>query len=110
MGLKAKVKYLRISPTKARLVADLVRGKRIDSALNILMATPKKAAGIIVKVIKSAVANASQNKSIDVDNLYIKKIFVDGGPVLKRFRPRAMGRATRIRRRTSHITVILEEM
>jgi large subunit ribosomal protein L22 len=110
LEVRAKVKYLRISPRKARLVVDLVRNKRIDSALNILTVTQKRASRMIIKMLKSAVANASQNKSIDVDNLYIKKIFVDGGPMLKRFRPRAMGRTTRIRRRTSHITVILEEI
>jgi len=105
LEIKAKGKYLRISPQKARLVVDLVRGKKVDLALNILTATQKKASRIITKIIKSAVANAAQNKSIDVDNLYIKRIFVDGGPMLKRFRPRARGRATRIRKRTSHINV-----
>jgi large subunit ribosomal protein L22 len=109
MEAKALARFIRISPQKARLIADLVRGKNVEEAINTLRFMPKKAARIIRKVVESAVANASQNEAIDVDTLYVKKIFVDGGPMLKRIRPRAMGRATRILKRTSHITVILDE-
>ncbi|RLA93079.1 MAG: 50S ribosomal protein L22 [Deltaproteobacteria bacterium] len=109
METQATARYIRISPRKARYVADLIKGKKVEEALDILTFTPRKASSIISRVLKSAVANASQNESIDVDTLYIKKIFVDGGPILKRFRPRAMGRANRIRKRTSHITVVLDE-
>jgi large subunit ribosomal protein L22 len=109
MESKAVGKYIRISPQKARLVADVVRGMGVDKALTALRFMPKKGAGILRKVIESAVANATQDKHIDVDNLYIKKIFIDGGPSLKRISPRAMGRATGIIKRSSHITVILDE-
>jgi large subunit ribosomal protein L22 len=88
---------------------DQVRGKRVEDALNMLAFAPQKGANIVKKLINSAVANAQQNSDIDVDKLYINKIFADEGPVLKRFRPRAMGRATRILKRTSHLTVILDE-
>jgi large subunit ribosomal protein L22 len=90
-------------------VADLIRGKKVEDALDILAFTPRKASRLISKLVKSAIANAGQNESIDVDTLFIKKVFVNGGPTLKRFRPRAMGRATTIRKRTSHITVVLDE-
>lgn len=109
MEAKAVGKYIRISPQKARLVADVVRGMGVDKALTTLRFMPKKGAGILRKVIESAVANATQNDQIDVDTLYIKKIFIDGGPSLKRISPRAMGRATGIIKRTSHITVVLDE-
>ena len=109
MEAKAIAKNIRISPQKARLVADLVRGNDVESAINTLRFMPKKAARIIRKLIESAVANANQNEAIDVDTLYVKKVFVDGGPMLKRIRPRAMGRATRILKRSSHITVVLDE-
>jgi large subunit ribosomal protein L22 len=109
MESKAVGKYIRISPQKARLVADVVRGMGVDKALTTLRFMPKKGAGILRKVIESAVANATQDEHIDVDNLYIKKIFIDGGPSLKRISPRAMGRATGIIKRSSHITVVLDE-
>jgi large subunit ribosomal protein L22 len=109
MEARAVGKYIRISPQKARLVADVVRGMDVDNAITTLRFMPKKGAGIIRKVVESAVANATQDDQIDVDNLYIKKIFIDGGPSLKRIRPRAMGRATGIIKRTSHITVVLGE-
>jgi large subunit ribosomal protein L22 len=109
MEAKAIVKNIRISPQKARLVADLVRGNDVETALNTLRFMPKKGARILRKLIESAIANANQNEAIDVDTLYVKKIFVDGGPMLKRIRPRAMGRATRILKRSSHITVVLDE-
>jgi large subunit ribosomal protein L22 len=108
MEVKAKLRFTRIAPRKARLVADLIRGKRSEEALNILTFTPKAAARVIVKLLKSAIANATQKK-IDVDRLYVKTIAVDQGPTMKRFMPRAMGRATSIRKRTSHITIVLDE-
>lgn len=109
MEAKSIAKNIRISPQKARLVADLIRGNNVESAINTLRFMPKKAARIIRKLIESAVANANQNEAIDVDTLYVKKVFVDGGPMLKRIRPRAMGRASRILKRSSHITVVLDE-
>jgi large subunit ribosomal protein L22 len=110
MVAKAVSKYVRISPRKARLVADLVRGKQVEEALAILKFTPKKAAPLIAKAIKSAVANAEENAEIrDVEKLKIAEIKIDGGPTWKRFLPRAYGRATLIRKRTSHITVVLSD-
>lgn len=109
MESRALAKHIRISPQKARLVADLVRGKDVASAINTLRFMPKKAARILRKVIESAISNASQNEAIDVDTLYVKTITIDGGPMLKRIRPRAMGRATKILKRSSHITVVLDE-
>ena len=109
METQAVARHIRMSPRKVRYVADLVRGKKVEEALDILTFTPRRASPVISRLLKSAIANAGQNESIDVDTLYIKKIFVDGGSTLKRFRPRAMGRATTIRKRTSHITVVLEE-
>ncbi|MGI9571321.1 MAG: 50S ribosomal protein L22 [Desulfobulbia bacterium] len=109
MEARAVGKYIRISPQKARLVADVVRGMEVDQAITTLRFMPKKAAVILRQVIESAVANATQDDQVDVDNLFVKKIFIDGGPSLKRIRPRAMGRATGIIKRTSHITVILDE-
>lgn len=109
MEAKAVARYVRISPQKARLVADIVRGQEVGQAINTLRFMPKKGASILKKVIESAVANASQSEAIDVDTLYVKKVFVDEGPMLKRMRPRAMGRANRILKRMSHITVVLDE-
>jgi large subunit ribosomal protein L22 len=109
MEVKAVTRYVRISPRKARLVTELIKGKPVEEALTILRFVPKKAASLVDKTLRSALANAEQNPNIDVDTLYIKRIFVDGGPTLKRWRARAMGRATKIIKRTSHITVILDE-
>ncbi len=109
METQAIAKYLRVSPRKMRLSADLVRGKRVEEALNILSSLSKAGARDVSKVVRSALANARQNKSIDVDTLFIKTIFVNQGPTLKRFRPRPMGRAGRIRKRTCHISVVLSE-
>lgn len=109
MEVRAVSKYLRISPSKARLVADLVRSKNVGDALTILKFTPKKGARLLSKTLRSAMANAENTKSMDMDGLYVKEIYVDEGPRLKRWRPRAMGRATRILKRTSHITVVLGE-
>jgi len=107
--VQAKARFIRISPRKARLGADIVRGKNVQKALTDLAFSPRAGSRIISKLLKSALANADQMGSIDLDGLFVKRIFVDGGPTLKRFRPRAMGRATRIRKRTSHITVVLDE-
>jgi large subunit ribosomal protein L22 len=109
MEARAVARYIRISPQKARLIMDEVRGKKVDEAIRVLSFSPKKGAHVLKKLINSAVANAEANKEIDVDTLYIKRIFADQGPVLKRFQPRAMGRASSIRKRTSHLTVILDE-
>ena len=109
MEARAIAKYLRVSPRKVRLNADLIRGKRVEEAINLLAHTPKAGAKLISKVVQSALANARQDKSIDVDTLFVKTIFVNQGPTLKRFRPKPMGRAGRIRKRTCHVTVVLSE-
>jgi large subunit ribosomal protein L22 len=109
MEARAVARYVKISPQKAGLIMDEVRGKKVDEALRALSFSPKKGARLLKKLINSAVANAEANKDIDVDTLFIKRIYADQGPVMKRFRPRAMGRATGIRKRTSHLTVILDE-
>ena len=109
MEARAIAKYIRISPQKARLVVDLVRGEKVEDARRILQYTRKYAAGMVSKVLKSAVANAKQNPNIDESILYVKEIFVDQGPSLKRWRARAQGRAAAIKKRMSHITVILDE-
>lgn len=109
METRAMAKYVRISPQKTRLIMDQIRGMKVEAALNLLSFAPQKGAFILKKLINSAVANAEQNSDVDVDNLVIKSVFADQGPTLKRFRPRAMGRATSIRKRSSHLTVILDE-
>ena len=105
MQTKAILKFVRRSPQKARLVADQVRGKPVDQALNTLKFSRQRAAGIIRKVLESAIANAENNNGADVDELRVSEIMVDQGPVMKRIQPRAKGRADRIIKRTSHITV-----
>lgn len=109
MESRAIAKYIRVSPRKARLVARNVQGLGVEEAMNILLYTPNKPAGIIYEVMKSALANASQLGGVDVDAMRVKEVMVNEGPTWKRFMPRAQGRATRIRKRTSHITVILSE-
>ena len=109
MEVKASAKYMRISPRKVHKVLGAVKGKPVETALNNLKFMPQKAAGILEKVIRSAVANADQNPDIDIDVLVVRNVVADQGPVLKRWRARARGRATRILKRTSHITVILDE-
>jgi len=109
MEVEAKLKFVRVAPRKAQLVADLIRGRGSEDALNILTFTKKAAARIVVKLLKSAIANATQKKNVDVDRLYVKMITVDQGPTMKRFQPRALGRATTIRKRTSHIHIVLGE-
>ena len=108
--MRAQARFLRVSPRKARLVVDLIRGKMAEEALTTLALSRKAVSKKVTAVVKSAVANASQNAKVDVDNLRIKAAYVDPGPTLKRWRPRAMGRSARIMKRTSHITVVVEEI
>lgn len=110
MEAKAVSKFLRVSPRKVRLVAKNINGKPVEDALNILKFTPKKSAALLRKVLYSAVANAEQQPGVDVDSLKVLKVIVDEGPTWKRIKARAMGRAYRIRKRTSHITVVVKEM
>jgi large subunit ribosomal protein L22 len=109
MQAKAVAKYVRISPRKVRQVVNLIRGKKISDAFAILQFTPNGSTDDVAKVLKSAVANAGHNHDMNVDDLIITEICVDQGPTLKRIRPRAMGRADQIRKRTSHITVVVGE-
>ena len=109
MEATAKLSFVRLSPQKARLVVDMVRGKGVQEALNILRFSPQKSAAIVSKLVRSAVANAEQKGVGDVDRLVVKTIFVDQGPVLRRFMPKGRGSASRIRKPTSHITVVLGE-
>ncbi len=112
MEAKAVEKYLRISPRKIKFVMDIVRKKPVEEAIGILSLTPKKAAVLVRKAIQSAVANAMENfkeYKVSEDNLYIKEIYVCEGPTLKRFKPRARGRADRVLKRTSHITVLVSD-
>lgn len=109
MEAKAIAKYIRVSPQKARLVVDLIRGKKVEDAQRILTFTRKYSAGVVGKVLKSAMANAKQNPNIDEKILYVKAVYVDQGPSLKRWRARAQGRAASIKKRMSHITVVLDE-
>jgi len=106
---RAIAKYIRISPRKVQEVADLVRGKSVNEALAILEFTNKRGAGILKKVVNSAVANAENNNDMDRENLYIAEVYANQGPTLKRFRPRAQGRAFMIRKRTSHVGVVVKE-
>ncbi|MCX8032011.1 MAG: 50S ribosomal protein L22 [Thermoleophilia bacterium] len=107
--VSATAKYVRISPRKAGDMARLIRGKKVQEARAILALSPRAAARVVAKVLNSAVANAENNHDMDADSLYVVQAYVNGGPILKRFRPRAMGRACRIRKRTSHITVCVDE-
>ena len=106
--IKAKSKYVRQSPYKVRLVLNLIRGLEVDEALNILSFTKRKAAEEIKQVLESAIANAETNLGLNSSNLFISKAIADEGPTLKRFRPRARGRAGRINKRTSHLTIELQ--
>lgn len=110
MAVKSRGRYMRVSPRKARLVIDMIRGRYVGESLDILKASPKAVARSIQRILEVAIANAENNEDIaDLDALYVKEAYVDQGPTMKRFRPRAMGRATRIRKRTSHITIVLDE-
>ncbi len=108
METKAQAKYIRIAPRKVQVIIPTIKGRKVEEAIALLQFMPKKGARILQKVLHSAVANAEQNK-VDIDTLVVKTVLVDGGPTLKRFMPRAMGRATPILKRTSHITVYLAE-
>ena len=109
MEAKAYLKYLRISPRKVQIVADLIRGKDVGAAMAILMQTPKAASEPMIKLLKSAVANAENNNNMDVEKLYVSQVFATPGPSLKRVMPRAQGRAYRINKRTSHVTLAVAE-
>ncbi|HSG53698.1 MAG TPA: 50S ribosomal protein L22 [Rheinheimera sp.] len=109
MQALAKHKFARSSAQKTRLVADQVRGLSVEKALNVLTYSPKKAAQLVKKVLLSAIANAEHNEGADIDTLKVKTIFVDEGPSMKRIKPRAKGRADRIVKRTSHITVVVAD-
>ena len=110
MESKAIARYVRITPRKARLVVDLVRGRKVENALELLDVMPKKAARIVAKTLRSALANAEERShSVDVDRLYVKRAFVDEAPSFTRWSPRAHGRATPIQKRGSHITLVLDE-
>ncbi len=109
MEAKAVGRYLRVSPFKARQVANLVRGKEASEAVAILKYTNKKSSPLISKVIQSAIANAEHNYDMDSDELFVSEIYIDEGPTMKRMKPRAYGRADVRRHRTSHITVVLKE-
>ena len=109
MEVSARLTHVRISPQKARLVADQIRGKNVENALQLLGFSTKKAAGIIKKVLESAIANAEHNNGADVDELKVSRIFVDQGRTLRRWRPRAKGRVNHIIKRTSHITVTVAD-
>ena len=103
--VRAKARYVRTAPRKARLVIDHIRGKSVDDARALLLTTPRAASRDVLKLLDSAIANAENNHELAGDDLYVKEIYADEGPTLRRFRPRAQGRATRIRKRTSHLTV-----
>lgn len=109
METVAKLKHARISPQKARLVADQIRGMNVDQAINLLTFSTKKGAAIIKKILESAIANAEHNDGADIDELVVSTIHIDEGPLFKRFRARAKGRGNRILKRTSHITLAVEE-
>ena len=106
---KAVLKYARISSRKVKIVADLIRGKQVDEALAIIKFTPKASSEILEKLLKSAIANAENNHEMKRESLYVAEIFANQGPTLKRIRPAAKGSASRIRKRTSHITIVLKE-
>jgi large subunit ribosomal protein L22 len=110
MEVSASLNYLRIAPRKVRLVADLIRGKKVSKIISILSFTNKRAAAPLLKLIKSAVANAVNNYKLNPDNLFLKRILVNEGPKLKRLMPRARGQAFRIEKKTSHIIVVLDEL
>ena len=109
LSASATLKYARISSRKVKIVADLIRGKNVDEALAIVKFTPKAASEIVEKLLKSAIANAENNHGMKSNNLYVAEIYANQGPTLRRIRPAAKGSAVRIRKRTSHITIVLKE-
>nr|VFK79890.1 MAG: LSU ribosomal protein L22P [Candidatus Kentron sp. SD] len=110
MDTTAKLRFARISPQKARLVADQVRGLQVERAVDLLMLSKKKAAKIVKEVLNTAIANADHNEGVDIDKLFVRVIYIDQGPSYKRIRARARGRANRILKRTSHITVMVSDI
>ena len=106
---QAHAKYVRISPRKVKIVIDLIRGKKVDDALAILMYTPKSAAPVVEKLLNSAIANAENNLEMNRDSLYVAEVYANQGPTLKRYWARSHGRADQILKRTSHITIVLDE-
>jgi len=109
MEAKAILRFCRVAPRKARIVADMIRGRNVEEAISLLEFTPKRSAQIVRKVLHSAIANAEDTSEVDVDRLFVKRITVDQGPTLKRYRPRAQGRAFRINKKTSHIVLVVAE-
>ena len=109
MEAKAILRFCRVAPRKARIIADMIRGRNVEEAISLLEFTPKRSAQIVRKVLHSAIANAEDTSEVDVDRLFVKKITVDQGPTLKRYRPRAQGRAFRINKKTSHIILVVAE-
>ena len=109
MEARAYLRNVRIAPRKVKIVCDLIRGKDVAEANAIIMNTPKAASELLIKLLKSAVANAENNNNMDVDKLYVSEVFVTPGPIMKRIRPMSHGRAFRILKRTSHITIVLKE-
>jgi large subunit ribosomal protein L22 len=109
MEAKAHARYIRIAPRKVKLVIDLIRGKDVGEAISILRHTPKAASPVVEKLLNSAIANAEHNFEMDPNRLVISQIYVNPGPIMKRFRPRARGSAARINKRTSHITVVVSQ-
>ena len=109
MEARAQAKFVRIAPRKVKIVCDMIRGKDTKTAAALLMQTPKAASEVLLKLLKSAVANAENNHEMDPDNLYVSATYANPGPILKRFMPRAQGRAFRINKRTSHVTVVVSE-
>ena len=107
--MQVRAKYLKVPPRKARLVANMIKGKMANEAITMLRFMPKKSAGMIEKLLKSAVANVNSQGQIDVDNLFVEQVWVDPGPVIQGFTPRAQGRATPVNKRTSHISLVLKE-
>lgn len=110
LDVKAIAKYIRISPSKVNIVLKMIRGKSIKDAFSILLFIDKRSSKIIEKVLKSAVSNAENNNGMDINSLFVKEAYANEGPVLKRFRPRAQGRAFRINKRTTHITMVVGEI
>lgn len=109
MQATAHARYVRLAPRKVQLVLDLIRGKQVGDAIAILRHTPKSSSPVVEKLLNSAIANATNNLSLDANSLVISQAYANQGPTLKRFRPRAMGRASRINKRTSHITIVVSE-
>ena len=109
MEASAVIRFVRQSPRKVRVVADQIRGRSVEEAMSLLRLQPRKAAKTLAKLLTSAVANAENNNQADVDGLVVKRVFVDAAPTLKRWMPRAMGRANRVNKRSSHVTIVVGE-